>query len=124
MLASLLIYEKINTIATIQYSYEGCFGADQKKMIVFKKRGKVMANLNYTFEGKIKFLSAVLSKAQQDSLYVFINRLDSSTNNGMWSTTVEKYNVKYKGKRIKKNDYIGEWGGFSKLEKDLFNANF
>jgi hypothetical protein len=107
-----------NIIATVDYSFTGCFGSENSKLLIYKTDNAIMAKLetkgfHRTYKRKINAL-------QIDTLNIFIQKLRNLDEEGL-CTTQEYYKVFIGNEIISKTDGNCDWNGFTKLKECLFN---
>jgi hypothetical protein len=111
---------KVESIAIIDYSYEGCFASGKSKIIIYKKDNEVFAETDNEDKSKLK---AKLTNLQMDTFKIFIANLKNK-NLGYGCTTKENYSVQYNNEVIEKVDSGCNWDGYSDLKNCLFSDTF
>jgi len=108
--------DKAKVVATIDYSYQGCFGGGEYSLKVLDQNGGRIALLS---ENK-KFVSSVKFDNSRSRAYEqFLKELkDKKFDFGC--TTTDYYKVTIGSERFEKIDGGCEWNGFENLRRSLF----
>lgn len=121
LIAALLSFRVADTtiIATVDYSFSGCFSGGKGKLVISSKNDIITAELNTPDQEKI---TAVLTEPQMKAFRKFVRELKTSEFS-YGCTTQYEYIVHFENEVIKKTDGSCKWEGFSKLKKQLFNLS-
>lgn len=106
-------------IATVDYSFSGCFGDGKGKLVIHRKNDITTAELNTPDQKKF---TTQLTEPQMEVFKLFVHEL-KTTDFSSGCTTQDDYIVRYENEVIKKTDGSCKWEGFSKLKKQLFNLS-
>ena len=99
--------EAEQSIATVNYSYTGCFASGKSKLIIYKKKDEVFAEMDENGEK----LKAKLSNLQLDTFKTFfLNLKELPVKIGC--TTEENYTVTYNKETIEKKMVVAIGMGF------------
>ena len=107
-------------IATVDYSFSGCFSSGKGKLVLFKNGDITTAELTTTDQQKF---TTLLTQPQIEVFKRFVQEL-KITDFSYGCTTQYEYVVHFENEVIKKTDGSCNWDGFSKLRKQLFNSSY
>ena len=112
----LISCDNFDSIATINYSSQGCFAAGQSKLILYKSGNLIFAKLESDDKPTLR---TELNSSQVDTFNLFIKQLKTLEEGG-FCTTQSFYDVVLINETIRKTDGGCQWHGFSKLKACFF----
>ena len=111
--------EAEQSIAIVNYSFSGCFASGKSKLVIYKKKDELFAEMEENGEK----LKAKLSNLQLDTFKTFFLSLKKLDDKSL-CTTVEIYKVNYNNETIIRKNAGCDWNGFTQLTKCLFSDPF
>lgn len=110
-------HKRITTLATMDYSYSGCFASGRNIITLVNDNETVYGTMIY---GRNKKIKVKLNREQLDTFYLFVNQLRNTAEGG-GCTTSESYRIKIGNEFIKKNiANCSQVISFNTLSKCLF----
>lgn len=109
--------DKPEIVASIDYSYQGCFGGGKSRLEIVEQKGERVAQV---IENNQIVATAKFNSSRSKVFEEFITELKRKKF-GFGCTTTAYYSVANGTDKFEKEDGSCDWDGFENLRKSLFN---